>query len=524
MFHRRNPLLGGLLVAVVIAACQATPQVSPTSPAGTDGAPTEAPSVGPSATTITWASRETVDSAWAVETDDAFVMTKAGIAETLTRTSFEGELEPFLATEWERTGDLTWRFTIREGVKFQDGTDVTAEAVAASLTHLLEVEAPARSFNPTAISGVAAVGDNVVEVTSATPNALIPLYVASPNTVILAAKAYTPSGIDPTGAGTGPFAVTEQNLPTDFTMVRNENYWGGEVALAGVTVQLIPEGATRATLLQTGEVDVADSMPIPTLPLIEADSGLRLSPGLLARTNSLYMNNGRAPLNDIKVRQAIQAAIDVDALANQVLEGAVTPAVGPFAPTAAWAPEGATPVVVDVNKAKGLLAEAGFAEGALTLSLWAYPGRAELPDVAVAIQSMLAEAGIVVEIRVADYAALEPDVLAGNYDMLVLSRGYLNDINDPAGFLRADYTCEGTFNLSHFCDPAVDAELEAAVANEDPTARYAVYAALAERLQADAVDVFLYNPQELAATAANIQNFRVHPLEHFLMTPELSVG
>ena len=526
MFHRRNSLLGGLLVAVVlVSACQGGASSAPTgTPTGTGGTPTDAPSVAPSDKTLTWASRETVDAAWAVETDDAFVLTTSGVGETLIRTGFDGQLEPLLATEWSQTGDLTWEFTIREGVTFHDGTAMDAEAVAAALTYLLNVDAPARSFNPTSIASVEASGDGTVVVTSTAPNALIPLYVASPNTVILAAKAYTSGGVDPTEAATGPFAITAQNLPQGFTLTRNEDYWGGDVALAGIEVQLVPDGATRATLLQTGDVDIASSLPIPTIPLIEASGDLTVVRGQLARVNSLYMNNSRAPTNDVKVRQAIQAAIDVDAIANQVLEGAVAPASGPFSSNNAWAPAGATPIVQDLDKAKSLLAEAGFDEGELTLSLWTYPARAELPDVAVAIQGMLADAGIVAEVRVADYAAMEADVLAGSYDLFVLSRGYLTDINDPAGFLRADYTCAGTYNLSRFCDEAVDAQLEAAVSNEDPAVRYAAYAAVAAMLQENAVDAFLYNPQELAGISNKVQNFKIHPMEHYFLTPELTLS
>lgn len=521
MFNRR--IVGGIVAAaIVVAACQGPQSSAPSSPGGSEGAPTSEPSASAGDRTITWASRETVDAAWAVETDDAFMMTLAGIAETLTRTSFDGELEPLLATEWKRTGDLTWDFTIRDGVTFQDGTALDANVAAAALNHLLEVEAPARSFNPTAIADVQATQDNVVTITSTEPNALIPLYVASPNTVILAPSAYEGDTINPESTGTGPFTVTGQNLPGGFTLARNDKYWGGAVALAGIEVLLVPDGATRATLLQSGEADIASSLPIPTIPLIEANSDLAVVRGQLARTNSLYLNNSRAPTSDVKVRQALQAAIDVDAIANQVLEGAVVPASGPFASTAAWAPAAATPIVADVDRAKSLLAEAGFGEGELTLSLWTYPSRAELPDVAVAIQGMLAEAGVIAEIRVADYAAMEADVLGGNYDLFILSRGYLTDINDPAGFLRADYTCEGTYNLSLFCDPEVDAALSAAVANEDSAARYTVYADIASRLQADAVDVFLYNPQELAGITSKIQNFRVHPMEHFLLTPQLT--
>jgi len=526
MFHRRNPLLGGLLVAaLIVTACQGAASSAPSgTPTGTGGSPTDAPSVAPGDATLVWASRETVDNAWALETDDAFILTISGIAETLTRTGFDGQPEPALATEWRRTDDTTWEFTLRDGVTFHDGTPVTADAVAASLTYLLGVDAPARSFNPNAIASVEATGDGIVTVTSTSSNALIPLYVASPNTVILAERAYSGGGIDPTQAGTGPFVLTAQNLPSDFTLTRNETYWGGDVALAGAQVRLIPDGATRATLLQTGEVDIASSLPIPTIPLIEANGDLVVVRSQLARTNSMYMNNSRAPLNDVLVRQAIQAAIDVDAIANQVLEGAVAPAAGPFASNAAWAPAGATPIVRDVDRAKSLLAEAGFGEGELTLSLWTYPSRAELPDVAVAIQGMLTEAGIVVEIRVADYAAMEGDVLAGDYDLFVLSRGYLTDINDPAGMLRADYTCGGGYNLSLFCDETVDTRLEAAVSDDDPSSRYAVYSDVATLLQETAVDVFLYHPQELAGARSGVQNFRVHPLEHYLLSPVLTIS
>jgi peptide/nickel transport system substrate-binding protein len=265
-------------------------------------------------------------------------------------------------------------------------------------------------------------------------------------------------------------------------------------------------------------------VPIPLLPSLEADPNVTVVRGDLSRTNSLYLNNQKAPLDDVRVRQAIQAAIDVDVLANTVLEGAVSPGVGPFSRRAAWAPSGAAPVARNLDKAKALLAEAGIEPGSLTLGLWTYPSRAELPDVGVAIQAMLLEVGINVEVRVADYSALEPDVLAGNFDMMVLSRGYLNDINDPAGYLGADYTCAGSYNLSHFCDAAVDAALAGAVTNSDPEVRYAVYRDIATRLQTDAVDVYLYHPQELAATSNRVQGFVVHPMEHYLMTPAITLG
>ena len=536
MLNRRLRRLGAVLAAALVFAACGQGAVSPATSAGSapaaTAAPAESQAAGPSGTTeppapsdkrLVFASRETIDSAFAVETDDAFALHFLGVAETLTRNNFEGLLEPALATEWERTGDLL-------------GVAMLQKASRSTMGHH-SMRKPSHSSYPSARRrGSCAVlqsehlrlGRGVgLECRSRDDGhtqrhgAVLP---RQPEHHHPREKAYGGDQIDPIEAGTGPFVMTAMNLPQEVNLDRNEDYWGGPVALAGADVQFIPEGGTRATQVQTGEADLADSIPIPVVPTLEADPNLTIVRGPLQRTNTLYMNNQKEPFTDVRVRQAIQSAIDVDALANAVLEGAVTPAIGPFSPSAAWAPAGAQAVARDVDKAKALLADAGIEPGSLTVGLWAYPSRPELPDVAVAIQAMLLEAGINVEVRVADYAALEPDVLAGNFDMMLVSRSYLVDINDPISYLRSDYSCEGTYNLSHYCDEALDAQLEEALTNEDATARYQTYSEIATKLQADAVDVFLYHPEEISAIRKTVQNYRIHPMQHFVLTPELAIS
>ena len=168
-----------------------------------------------------------------------------------------------------RTGDLTWEFTIREGVSFHDGTALDAAAVVNSLNFLLTRDVQPRSFNTESIASVEAVSDMVVLVTSTTPNTLVPLYMGTGNTVIFAASAYEGDVVDPVMAGTGPFVMTEQNLPQSVSLVRNENYWGGSVGLASAQVLFTPDGATRATLLQAGDSQISDQIPIPLVPVLE---------------------------------------------------------------------------------------------------------------------------------------------------------------------------------------------------------------------------------------------------------------
>ena len=149
-------------------------------------------------------------SAWAVETNDAHSLTRAGCLETLVEYTTEGELEPMLATEWTQVEDKAWDFTLREGVTFQDGTPMDAEAVVGALTHVLEVPTPARAFNADVIAGVEAVDEGTVRITTPKPDALVPLRVANANAGILAPKAYEGKQIDIVGTCTGPFTVTEE--------------------------------------------------------------------------------------------------------------------------------------------------------------------------------------------------------------------------------------------------------------------------------------------------------------------------
>ena len=141
-------------------------------------------------------------------------------------TSADGELEPMLATEWAQVEPTMWEFTLQEGVTFQDGTPMDAEAVVGALTHVLEVETPARAFNADVISGVEATDESTVQVTTPKPDPLLPLRVANPNAGILAPKAYEGEQIDIMGTCTGPFTVTEEVPRESLTLEANAELLG----------------------------------------------------------------------------------------------------------------------------------------------------------------------------------------------------------------------------------------------------------------------------------------------------------
>jgi len=462
--------------------------------------------------------------AWAPEADDGILLSRAGCLETLLRYEPDGTLSEYLATSWEQVKPTSWDFTLREGVEFQDGTPMDADAVVGALTHVLDAKTPARSFNPDVVSGVKAVDASTVEITTPAPDVLLPLRMASPNTGILAPKAYEGTQINIEGTCTGPFTVVKEVPRQSLELERNDSYWGGKPNIATAEVRFIVDGATRVTQLQTGEAQIAAAIPAVSQATLEDDANIEMDSLQAPRTTAMLLNNSRPPFDDPLVRQALQHAIDLDAIATSVYEGGAKPAIGPFSPDDPWAPEGATPAAFDQEEAKRLLDEAGVDPSSLSFDLIAYNDRPEFADLAAVIQDELGQLGIKVKIRAGEYASFEPDLLSGDFDAALLSRGYLVDLGDPSGYLLSDYTCDGSYNIAHYCDPATDAMINKAAKTEDADARHQLYARIAEKLQGDAASVFLVHESLVTGIGSDVQGFETHPLNFYVLTGDLSIG
>jgi peptide/nickel transport system substrate-binding protein len=457
---------------------------------------------------------------WALESDAAYILSLSGCLETLTRyDETRGEIVPALATEWSQVSPTEWDFTLRDGVRFQDGTPLTADAVVTSLQNVLDAEVPARAFGPAVVSGVEAVDERTVRVTTPDESPLVPYRLASVNTGVLAPAAFEGESVDPFGHCTGPFAPVSEQPKQSLTLDRNEDYWGGPVQLAGAEVRFITDGATRATQVQTGEADVSLSIPVADLPALEAASDVEVLEAESPRTATLYMNNSRAPFDDVDFRRAVRSALDLEALAGSVYEGAALPGTGPFASSEPWAVEGAGTPPRDVAAAKELLASAGYT-AERPLEIIAIVERAEFADVATVIQENLESVGVPVTITTKEYAAVEPDLLSGDYDMVLSQRNRLIDIADPIGFLTADYTCEGSYNLSHFCDEDYDALIARAAGTADTEQRYQLYAEAGKILDEQAVNVWLVNEQAIDAVRTDLQDYVQDPLSRYVLRAE----
>lgn len=458
---------------------------------------------------------------WALHADDSWLAKRAGCYEGLTRISNNITVEPGLATAWTQTGDLTWDFTIREGVTFHDGTALNAETVANALTRLLAAEVPARAFSPKIVASVEATGPMTVTITTVAPLVTLPGRLASPPAAILSPAAYTDKGINPVNTCTGPFKITAVDAEQSMTLEANPDYWGGKPQIAGATIRFVPDADTRTTMVRSGEAQVVRHVPAYAVAQLKADSNLTVSEVATPRIVQLLLNNEKAPLNDERVRLAIKLALDTQAIDDAVFEGLANPAASPFRPEEPWAPKDVAVPTRDLDRARALLAEAGVAEGT-ELNFLIYNTKKELATMGEVVQAMLAEVGLKATIRLAEYAALEPDMLAGNYDMAFMSRGYLTDAPEPGGFLGADYSCEGSFNISQHCNADFDAKLAAINASADPAVRYAGYAELAQYLYDKTVSVFIINETAFDVNANSIKGYAPHPLNYVGLSTDIA--
>lgn len=472
---------------------------------------------------VTFTEHVGISANWEMYSDDSYIASRAGCYEGLTRVSHDVTVEPWLATGWERIDPMTWEFQIREGVRFQDDTPLDAAAVANALTELLNAAVPARAFSPAVVSSVEATGPMTVTITTVEPIVTLPGRLAAPAAAILSPAAYGGRGINPVGTCTGPFEITEYDARQSVTLKRFDDYWGGDVQLASAQVRFIPDANTRSAMVRTGEVQIALRVPTEAVAQIAAAPGVDVIEASAPRITELLLNNGRAPFDNALVRQAVKLAIDTAAISVAVYDGASPPAGGPFRAGEPWHSPNAPAVQRDLDKARALLAQAGVDPASLHLQILGIPTRTEQRDIAQIIQAMLSEIGIHVSIRIAEYTAIEPDLLSGNYDMALMSRGYLTDVPEPIGMLSADYSCEGTYNISHYCDPDFDVRLQAAAAEEDPEARYRAYGELAQHIYDEAITVFLVNETVFDAASSRVTGYRPHPQNYYVLSADVSI-
>ncbi|MFN3252601.1 ABC transporter substrate-binding protein [Roseibium album] len=377
-------------------------------------------------------------------------LSRTGVVETLTMPTTDGEIVGLLAESWIPNDTLTeWRFKIRSGVLFHDGSPLTAETVAANLTKFQEQS----SLRTAPVTNIAFEGDEVV-VKLDRPYSILPAVLADWNTGIVSAANLT----DETGdsvEGTGPFSVTDASDPTMLKLSANDDYWGKKATIGKVEYLFVPDAQARQAMAQAGEVEFAFSLPVTATKMLASADSVQVQIQAIPRVRALKLNGGLAPLDEVVVRQAISYAIDRKGIASSIVGNPDTAASQLFpASLPAWHDTSLEPFSHDPAKAAELLASAGFTMGddgilirdgdRFEIEMRTYDSRPELPVIGVAIQSMLKEVGIEVTMKQGDWTVISDGHTDGTLEAGIVSDSFVY-VPDPIGALSENFYKSGGF-------------------------------------------------------------------------------
>ncbi len=421
--------------------------------------------------------------------------------------------QPGLATAWEASDDLlTWTFTLREGVTFQHGAPVTAQDVVYTYERILDPDlgSPAQNML-TAVERVEAVDDMTVRFSLNNPIADFLLYTASPRLVIVPHD-YNAEQLASEPSGSGPFRLGEQRPGEQTTFIRNETYWdGSRPYLDDLRFVYIAESPTRVEALRSGTVDVIYQLGPEVAPVLEQSNDVRVSEIPGGGHTLIAMDVTAPPFDDLRVRQAFKHCVDREGVLQAVLQGrgmlGNDQPISPADPN--WAD--VAPLANDIERAKELLAEAGYADG-LEVTLTTSEVRPGMVPLSVAFQEMAKSAGITITI---DQLPAETFWTEG-YMQTNLFTGNWPMYESPDIMLSEGYQSGGAWHETGWDNPDLDALIVAARGEADPAERQDLYRQIQETISRDGgVIISTFRPFILAMRP-NVQGLQQLPTEVML--------
>jgi peptide/nickel transport system substrate-binding protein len=360
----------------------------------------------------------------------------SNVFEGLTRFMSDGSIVPGLAESWEISDDgLTYTFKLREGVTFHDGTTMDANDVKFSLDRILaEDSANAQKALYTAISSVEVMDPQTVKLTLSEPNGNMLFNLAWGDAVIVAPESI--EGIKQTPIGTGAFKFVSWTQGDNIVLEKNPDYWGTPAVLDKATFKFISDPTAAFAAMMAEDIDAFSGFPAPeNLPQFEADPRFQVLIGSTEGETILSTNNKQPPFDNVKVREAVAHAIDRQAIIDGAMFGFGTPIGTHFAPHHPAYVDLTGQSAYDPEKARALLAEAGFADGFETTLHLPPPSYARRGGEIIAAQ--LAQVGIKAEIINVEWAQWLETVFRGkNFGLTIVSHTEPMDIGIYA---RPDY-------------------------------------------------------------------------------------
>ncbi|MBP3040834.1 hypothetical protein J9303_15190, partial [Bacillaceae bacterium Marseille-Q3522] len=427
-----------------------------------------------------------------------------------------GEFLPYLAEEWENIDELTWRLKLKEGVKFHNGADFNAESVKFSIDYILD-EANQSFYRSrwANVQEVTVIGPYEVEIKTSKPFPSMIDRIAG-DLLVMEPGYVEEVGVEQAAKepiGTGPYKFAEWSRDNYLKLEANDDYWQGAPAIKNLEFRYIPEFSSRMSAFLSGEIDLFKNIPVDSVSEIENADDAVLGEVSSSRINYLALNTfHEGPLQDERVREAINYAVNVDDILENVLNGYGTKMTGPLSDINSGYVE-TEDYGYDPDKAVQLIEEAGYDPASLTLTLDTPNGRYPMDSqVAQAIAAQLQEIGITVNVQVNEWGNhLEKIQNREMGDMFILGWG-------PA--FEAQSTIENLFTMnapySSFYEASIEQKIHETSALFDPEARFEGFAELQHELVDQAAWVPLWRQADLYAVRKGL-NFNPRIDEEILV-------
>ncbi|MGE5927131.1 MAG: ABC transporter substrate-binding protein [Gemmatimonadota bacterium] len=444
----------------------------------------------------------------------------AMLYDNLVHFDVDGRLVPGLARTWE--SDSTGRvytFHLRTGATFHDGRPVTARDVEASILRALAPGSRGRDWplepiqgareyaagSAQGVSGMRVPDDTTIVFTLSEPLNIFPKFLAMPVAAVVPTP--TPADFAERPIGSGPWKLVSWTHDNALVLARNDTYWGGPPKSDSLRIRIIPETSTQSAEFETGQLSVVE---IPFSETARWESGAAGNLQRRPAIKDLYIaiNTRRGPLGDVRVRQALNMAVDVETILKTVMAGRGVRAAGAIPPGIDGHDASRSPFRYDPAEARRLLAAAGYPNG-FSLQLWRSQ-RAELARVAQAVQQNLAEVGITVEILQRDATSVRAAVRNGETDLYL--GDWWADYPDPENFTwplfhSSNHGPGG--NYAFISDPALDSMIVRLRTTTDEDEKRRLARDADARIFELAPWIFLWFPVDMWATQEGLDGWQI---------------
>lgn len=494
------------------------------------------------AKTFRWANDGDVNSMDPYTRQETFLLSfMANIYEPLVRRDRDLELEPALAEKWEQTSPTSWRFTLRQGVKFSDGTPFTADDVLFSVERVRAKGSNLQSVIAS-VAEVRKIDDHTVDFITKAPDPILPQGLTN---WAMMSKAWAEKNNATTPAdltsreenfatrnamGTGPFKLVSREPDRRTVLEPNAGWWDKpQHNLTRVELNIIANDATRVAALLSGEVDMLYTVPPQDVERIRRAQNTQILQGPELRTIYLGLDQmrdellksdvkGKNPFKDVRVRKAFYHAIDIEAIKSRVMRGQSRPTGQIFGPGVNGFEEANdTRYKYDPETARKLLAEAGYPNGfSVTLDC---PNDRYVNDEAIctAVVSMLARAGVKVTLNAQTRARYFAEINPPGYNTSFYMLGWTPTTYDAHNaFFNLAGTRDGTrgvFNNGGFSNAALDKLIQDMSVESDETKRNAMITEASKIIHDEALYIPLHQQQVIWATRSNIE--LVQPADNY---------